>query len=410
MTRQRKQTLWLAYISQSLCIGGLYALLAQEVFPILGAAVLLVAHEMRTGAVRQRHTFVAGLLLVLWMGIWSVWQGIPPVLDLLLYSVLGLLLQKRMEGLQFLSARHMRGQLKDEFLWDVLLFIVTVVLGFIYMADVEPVRGLPWLLAYMGTRLLTLLACTRLMSAEESSLSDVGWKGGFSPLIWIVGTVLGVWILQVSDIPGWDSLLNLLLQLVTILFYGVGWILQWIGVDQWNLGEKLDDLLQGGASQDSLDTGSHLTEGVGASSGGGWIGMGLVGLLVILTVWLLLRLRRKREGAIWRDQGSGKEIRRFLSRERVSTAPSWPYPEGSITWVRRGYRRFLSMMRKAGYPRKWDETPTAYARRLKQSHPEREELISRITRTYQEHRYGNKDVDHLKKEMSTWVKQMERKS
>jgi hypothetical protein len=88
---------------------------------------------------------------------------------------------------------------------------------------------------------------------------------------------------------------------------------------------------------------------------------------------------------------SHREIREFITagRKAEPQAAGVAY-SSSDTWMRRLYRRFLLRMKRAGSPRRLNETPREYVRRVAAAHPVLREPMEELTARYMEERYGGR--------------------
>lgn len=409
MTPAVKRVVLTGLLSHAFAFTTLFAILSAHIGPkgtgyipaflLTALALALLAYvSLITRRLKARKATLFLALVILVAGALGLrWIDDSKVLaPIVFFAPLALFLWRR--NLQLLEdLQYVRRALFDQLRIDTGLLIAAAVTA--SAVGLDPAwqdKVLPLFTIFLLTRLIALSFASRLLrgeSAKQAKSSSEKWQDNMAYIV-IGGGLLGIWLLQVLGIPLVNALLRLLGFLFEPILYAisklVGWIYGWVQSTGWY--DVLAELRN--KKKDGEMTSPEVDPLAGGPTGVLNTEIFYIFGLLILAFIVYLIIRRFQSGMRVAVDGGIVEMREFITADKPKRKAQPAAASGSLTRMRKAYRRFLLAMKKEGHLRSPSETASEFVDKIAARKPERQAEMDELTRLYMEERYGNKNAPH----------------
>lgn len=377
----------------------------------IALSVVMYRMAQTDKAGKQKGFLLIGALVVV-AGIGWLFLLRPQVtgLDFLLeafFTICGGVLLRRMI-LMVADIKYVRQLLLEQYRNDIIAIVLFALLDVLFIgADSSWQRKmLPFFAGFLLTRMIALSLASQLtqqMSKRKTLIEKFQQR---TPFFLTAGGLLLLWIVSVTGGPIWMFVLRLLTPIFSGFYYGMSQLATAVSVPGWVkaaiaqlmiwLNEFLcwiaGGLCDGPQSQDIPKAAdSKALQFPDQTVSWLWLKI-LVGVGIV--IWLLLYLYRVlRRFSGLRTQEGLLEIREFIQRPTKKGATRTRLTTGTLTPMRKTYRKFLLAMQKVGFVRYEGETANELVAKVAGASPHLQPKLEELTDYYLRERYGDQSVD-----------------
>lgn len=407
MNKQYRKVILYGLASQALAVTTMFTILIGLVpsgtlylpaFAGTAAALLAVALFIyRRNELAERRKFMIGGTVVLALGVAAmVWIDPSQMLvPLLIFGGLGVFLLLRMSQ-TIDDMRYIRQSLLSQYKLDLQLIVGFIVYTMFFGDDPSwQAKMVPFFVLFLFLRMTALSMASRLERGVKGANTRMEKLQNNLPLFFIGITLIAGWIMNTLGVPVFRWLVGVLLAIVEPVFYAVGYVVEFFVNlvkaygDPQGTKQKIEDMKEANGEPPTeefmfMDDGSHLFNETTLFI------LSAIGLLLLIFFYLR---RMKRAQQLQAAVGI-VEMREFIHTAKPKKGKAAAAPVlGSLTPMRKAYRRFLLSMKKAGYTRGAGETASEYIGKIAEARPNLQASMQELTDYYMEERYGARAVD-----------------